>query len=333
MRLTVVIPCRDEGKYIAACLDSIVASGYPTDSMEIFVVDGTSTDSTRSIVRDYSQHYPCIRLINNPKRTIPAALNLGIREAHGDVICRVDAHSICGLSYFSKCVQALNDFRADVAGGILVVVPRENTLFGQAIAFVISNPIGVGDAHYRTNLTDKPRWVDTVPFGCYRRQIFDKIGHYDERMERSEDMDLHSRLRKAGYKILLVPDATSYYKARSNFREFVRHSFINGVWVTYPLRFGRFPFAPRHLVPLIFVLALLATTICAIAFRHAAWPLPALIVVYFLSLLYPSGKMTLHKNDLRYLPVTLLCFLGLHLSYGIGSLFGLINPLRRPRRA
>lgn len=323
--ISIIIPCRNEEKFIGICLDSIIANDYPKNKLEILVVDGMSEDGTREIIQRYAERYPFIKLLNNPRKIIPTAMNIGIRNAKGDIIMKIDAHSSYEKDYISKCLKYLNDYDADNVGGIWKIVPRDNTLLGKSIVLALSNPFGAGDAYYRIGGSKKPRWVDTAPFGCYRREIFNKIGIYDEDIARSEDVNINSKLRKAGGKILLVPEMVIYYYSRSDFKGFCKHNFDNGFWITYPLKFGRVLFSRRHIVPLVFVTGLISSAVLTFFFRLFLWLFLPISGSYLLANLYFSSRIASKEKDLRYLLLMPVIFASLHISYGLGSLWGLIK--------
>ncbi|MBI3334999.1 MAG: glycosyltransferase family 2 protein [Candidatus Portnoybacteria bacterium] len=221
IEVSIIIPCRNEENYIAQCLDSLAAQNYPKERLEVLVVDGLSEDGTRNKVKPYTKRYPFIKLLDNSSRIIPVAMNIGIKNAKGDVIMKMDAHASYPKDYVSKCVNALRQYDADNAGGMLITKPGGDTLQARAIALCLSHWFGVGSSPFRRqSQSKKPREVDTVAFGCYKKEVFKKIGLYNEHLERSSDMELNIRLKKAGGKILLVPDITAYYYADSTFTQF-----------------------------------------------------------------------------------------------------------------
>jgi len=308
IEVSVIIPCRDEERFVSKCLDSIIKQDYPKENLEVLVVDGKSEDRTKEIVKEYSQKYSFIRLLENPQKYTPFALNIGIKQAKGEIIMRMDAHAIYEKDYISKCLRYLDEYKADNVGGIWITVPRDNTFIGKAIALVLSHPFGAGNAYYRIGYSKEPRWVDTVPFGCYRKEIFKKIGFYNENLVRSQDMEFNLRLKKSGGKILLVPDIVSYYYPKSNLKDFFLHNFEDGVWVIYPLKFVKTPLQLRHYLPLIFVLTL-----------------PLSILPYILVSLFFSLKIAIKEKNSRLFFVMPLAFTTRHIGYGLGSVWGLIK--------
>jgi glycosyltransferase involved in cell wall biosynthesis len=329
--VSIVIPCRNERKFIGPCLDSILANNYPKDRMEILVVDGISEDGTRSVVEEYARRNPFIQLLGNPKKITPAALNIGIANAKGDVFMRMDAHARYHPDYMTKCIHALDHYRADDVGGIWNIVPRIDNLVGRAIVQTLSHPFGIGNSHYRLTATAGPRWVDTVPFFCSRREVFEKIGLFNERLVRSQDIEFKHRLRKAGGKILLMPDIVSIYYARSDLRSFCILNFNNGVWAILPFVYAPFmPVSTRHLVPLIFVLGLLATFGAALQWPAGAWAFALVAGSYALLNFAASIQIAWYKRDHRYFFVMPWVFALLHFGYGLGSLWGAIKLLVNP---
>lgn len=324
--VSIVMPCRNEERFIGQCLDSIINGDYPIDRLEILIGDGMSEDGTRTIIEKYIKDYPFIKLFDNPQKIAPVAQNIGIKNAVGEIIMIMDAHSNYRHDYISKCVKYLKEYNADDVGGIIITLPRDNSLFAKVIALVLSHPFGAGNAYFRIG-SKKPRPVDTVPYGCYQRNIFKKIGLFNEKIARGYEIDFNSRLKKADGKILLFPDIVVYYYVRSNFKDFLKHNFLNGFWITYKLQFVAEVFALRHLVPLVFMLSLMGSGILA-AFSPLFWQLFLLILsLYFFMNIFSSFKIARKGKNPKYLFISPLIFAALHISYGLGSIWGLIKLL------
>ena len=321
--VSVIIPCRNEQLFILRCLDSLIKQDYPKEKLEILVVDGVSEDGTREIVKRYIEKYPFIRLLDNPKKFTPFGLNIGIKEAKGEIIIRIDAHSVCEKDYISKCVKYLEEYKADNVGGVMKTLPGKDTLVARAIALSLSYPFGVGRAYFRIG-SKEPREVDTVLGGCYRKEIFEKIGYFNENLPRGQDMEFNIRLKRFGGKILLVPEIKSSYYARSDFKSFWHHSVIDGIKLIYPLKFGVVIFSWRHLVPLAFVLSLITFGLLAFFSLKFLW----FLGLYLLINLYFSAKISFAKNDFRYLFLVPIAFAMLHIGYGLGSVYGLLKLLK-----
>lgn len=306
--VSVIVPCLDEEKFISSCLESIIKNDYPKERLEILVVDGMSEDKTREIVRNYSKKYSFLKLLDNPKIITPSAMNIGIKNAKGEIIIKMDAHSIYEKDYISKCAEHLKESSADNVGGVLKAISSKNSLTARAIAISLSHFFGAGGSYFRTGI-DKPKDVDTVAFGCYWKKIFDKIGFFDERMAKTEDLELNFRLKKAGGKIMLFPDIKAlYYPSSDDLKDFFKHNFTDGVWTTYPLKFGFISGSWRHYIPLIFVLTL----------PLSIWP-------YIVVSLYFSAKIALKEKNLGLLVLMPLVFAARHIGYGLGSIWGIIK--------
>lgn len=329
--LSVICPIYNEEKYIAKCIDSILAQDYPQDDLEVIFVDGMSSDRTREIVADYTAKYPFIRLIDNPERIVPPAMNKGILASKGDVIMRLDAHSTYASNYFSVLVKALYDLGADNVGAVCKTDVLNKTPKTLAIKEVLSNKFGVGNSTFRTGI-DRVMEVDTVPFGCWRRDVFDKYGLYDVRLVRNQDIELNKRILRGGGKICIVPDTYCTYLARETFSALAKNNYGNGKWniltVFYTKQFDSLSI--RHFVPLTFVLSL----ILPVLFSFLFWPLSLLsalsLIAYTLLLGAISAKLSISKK--LHFGYLLASFVVLHVSYGWGSLVGLLSLPFQPKK-
>jgi len=317
--ISIIIPSRNEEKYIGKCLETILEQDYlhlrqgfggqAKENLEVLIIDGMSEDKTREIIKKFqitNSKFP-IRLLDNLKKFTNFALNIGVKESKGEIIMIMGAHAGYEKDYVSKCVKYLNEYDADNVGGAMKTRPAKKTIFARAIALVLSHPFGAGGSYFRTG-SAKPRWVDTVFGGCYKREVFDKIGLFNENLLRSQDMEFNLRLRRAGGKILLAPDIVSYYYPKSNLRDFFLHNIKDGIWAILPLKFVKIPFRLRHYIPLIFVLTL----------PLSIWP-------YVLLSLFFSLQIALKEKDFRLFFVMPAVFFCRHFGYGLGSVFGLLK--------
>jgi glycosyltransferase involved in cell wall biosynthesis len=325
--VSIIVPCFNEERFISVCLDSMIDNDYPKERMEILAVDGQSRDKTLDILQKYAQNHSFLKIINNPKKITPAALNLGIKNSNGEIIIKMDAHSIYQKDYISKCVKYLLEWEkqgAQNVGGVLKPLPAQDTIMAKAIAISLSSGFGAGSSIFRTG-TDKPVWADTAAFGCYRKETLIRLGLFDERMAQIEDFELNSRLRKAGGKILLAPDIVAYYYPSSyDSWSFFRHNFTDGFWTTYPIKFGFRSFSLRHLVPLVFVLSLFLSFAAGIFLFLPRILFDFIIISYILTNLIFSFKIAL-REGLKYFLIMPFVFAIRHIGYGLGSLWGLIR--------
>jgi len=323
--ISILIPCRNEGKFIGRCLDSIIVQNYPKEKLEVLIVDGMSEDETRKILKSYIQKLPYLKLQDNPKKITPTALNIGIEKSKGNFILRMDAHSECEKDYISKCLKYMKEFNADAVGGIIKTLPRNNTLTENLVCTALSHPFGVGKSFHKIG-SKKPQWVDTAFGVCYKREIFKEVGFFNEKLARGQDMEFSLRLKKAGFKTLLVPEIVSRYYPRSNFFSFIKTSVINGIWAVLPFKYTSImPVSWRHLIPLAFVSILIALGILSIFLQILVWPLLSAILLYSIFSIYFSFKIALKIKDIRYLFLMPIMFGLLHLGYGLGSLVGSVN--------
>ncbi|GAA2855305.1 hypothetical protein Acy02nite_73030 [Actinoplanes cyaneus] len=328
--VTVVIPCWNEARFVDAFLDSVKAQTYPPERMEILLVDAMSDDGTRAIVRDHALREPNIRLLDNPGRSRPAALNRGIAEARGDVIVRLDVHAEYEPDYLLKCVHGLlQNPEADNVGGVRRPLPRDDTALGRAIAVAGTDMFGAGGARYRTG-TGGPQWVDTVFGGCYRRAVFERVGVFHEDLDRAQDREFNHRLRASGGKILLLPDISSTYYARSDFREFCAWTFEAGYWPFRASRsVGRWIGSFRNLVPVGFVVALGVAAAASPRSRHARRAAAGIAGLYGAAALASAGRLARRHRDPALLVTLPIVFVTTHVLYGIGSICGALDPAAR----
>lgn len=324
--VSVVVPCRNEVRYIGPCLDSLLANDYPKDKMEILVIDGMSDDGTRGIVTAYAYQYSFIKLIDNPKKNATAAMNLGVKTAKGQTIAIIGSHATYTPTYLSQCENALTLYNVDNVGGIVKILPRSDTRVAKALTIILSHPFGSGAVHYRIG-AKQPKLVDTVFGGCYRREVFDQIGLFNEDLARSQDSDFNIRLRRAGGKILLDPKIECHYYVRSTLGEFTRHVFDDGRWSFYPLKFGSIAFYPRHLVPLAFVSSLGISLLLAPFFWFFQILFAGLAGLYVVCSLFFALQIAVKERDSKYVLLMVVVFGARHFAHGLGTLYGLLQVL------
>jgi glycosyltransferase involved in cell wall biosynthesis len=318
--VSVIIPCRNEVGWIRKCLESVAANDFPKDQLETLVLDGMSDDGTSAIVAEFAAAHPWVRLLENPRQTAPAALNIGIAAARGNVIMRMDAHNEYPPDYISKLTHWLEKSGADNVGGLWVTLPSGDTAMAKAIALGCSHPFGVGNAKYRVGAVE-PCEVDTVPFGCYRRDVFDRIGLFDEELVRNQDNEFNQRLRNAGGTILLIPEVVSYYHARGTLGKLWRMYYQYGYFNALVVRKIGSRINIRHWIPSLFVLALAVSGVLSPWYACMAWLFAAITAAYVIPLAVVS-VVTMIRHGI---PVGLslaLAFIAIHFGKGIGFLKG-----------
>ena len=324
MKLSVICPIYNEEKYIVAFLDSVLQQDFSRDDMEVLLVDGMSRDKTRLIISQYIDKYPFLRLLDNPERTAPCAMNVGIQEANGDVIIRLDAHALYPSNYFSTLVFKLYELNADNIGCILNTDVLNKTPKTLAIREVLSNRFGVGNSSFRTGVTSACE-VDTVPFGCWRREVFQKYGLYDKRLVRNQDIELNKRIKRGGGHIFIIPDISCTYLARETFKALAKNNYGNGKWNILTVYYTKYfsSLSVRHFIPLAFVLSLLLPIVLMLLFVWFGVLSLMALGAYLMTLSCVS--FTIWKTKRLNVFYLLMSFLTLHLSYGWGSLMGIFK--------
>lgn len=319
MKVSIVIPCRNEQKYIGLCLDSIIAQDYDKELLSVYVCDGESDDGTVDIIKSYAQKYSFIHYLNNPARTTPQALNLGLKIGNFDIRIILGAHAALAPDYVSKSVACFSiDEQIGCVGGIIENI-HENEI-SEAIGLAMSSPFGVGNAHFRT--AEKDGYVDTVAFGAYKNEVFEKIGFFDESLVRNQDDEFNYRVIKAGFKIWLSREIRCVYYVRASFNKLAQQYNQYGYWKVFVNKKHKAVTTVRQLVPFIWVSYL------ALAWLPALFYCPWLIVYLLGILLYlfvsllAAWKLT--KNSSTILRV-LRAFYTLHIYYGYGYFKGIVD--------
>jgi len=324
--VSVVVPCRNEAEHIGNVLDSILRSGYPDELLEVLVVDGLSDDGTREIVREYTVSHANVRMIDNPARYTAHGMNVGIRAAKGEIIIRVDSHAIYPPDYIATLVCYSQRLLADNVGPCLETVPGDSSRTAVAISRVLSNRFGVGNSAFRlaSSQADYAE-ADTVPFGCFRREVFERIGFFDEDLIRNQDNEFNERILAAGGSIYLIPSLKVRYFARKTYRDLWLMLFQYGYYGPMVDRKLKRRSQLRRYVPAAFIAAL-AVPLLAIPLE----PWVAIVSVATISAhsslnLGVSLAQTTREGDLRLAPYLFWGFVVAHLSYGVGYWFGLWN--------
>jgi succinoglycan biosynthesis protein ExoA len=292
--VSIVIPCYNEERTIRELLQAICAQTYPITGLEVVIADGSSTDNTRQVINDFKADNPQLKIsvVDNPKRIIPAGVNVAIRASHGEIIIRLDGHSKPYPEYVAKCVEALEQKLGDNVGGIWEIKPSRETSLAACIALAAAHPLGVGDAQYR--LGKQGGVVDTVPFGAFRRSLFDQLGGFNEELLTNEDYEFNTRIRKNGGVVWLDPSIRTIYLARGNLGELAKQYYRYGYWKLKMLR--RFPgtLRWRQALPPLFVGSLFILGIASI-FSPLALYLLAIEITLYLVILVVFGAIIARK--------------------------------------
>ena len=321
------MPVRNEEEYVRASLQSLVDQSYPASECEIIVVDGRSSDRTREIIEEIRTQNPQVRCLDNPAGIVPTAMNIGIRAARGEVIIRADGHNVYPRDYAANCVKYLEETGADNVGGPCLTVAADETFSARLVAAVLSSPFGVGNSKFRTR--SEEGFVDTVPFGAFRREIFDRVGMYNEKLVRNQDNELNARIRKAGGTIYLTPALTTRYHPVRSFMGLLKYAFKTSQWHIFTLRENKESMGLRHFAPAIFLVLLLLLLPASFASAIARSVLIGVMCVYLLTGFYFSLHSKTKSNGGVALiqPFASFCF---HVAYGAGTLVGLIYLFWQP---
>ncbi len=321
--LSVICPIYNEERYIRGCIESILAQDYPKDDLEVIFADGISTDRTREIVAEYTSKYPWIRLIDNPDRIVPPALNKAIEASHGDIIMRLDAHAEYPSNYFSRLVKALKEYNADNVGGVCITLPINDSPKAKAIAAVLSSKFGMGNSDFRVG-TKTVKQVDTVPFGCWPKDVFERIGYFDLDLIRNQDDEFNGRLTKAGGRIFLLPDVEIKYYARDTIGKVGKMFYQYGLFKPLVNKKLGSPATIRQFFPLLLVLGLVIGLGLSLLWKPFLWIYLSVLVLYLLLALIFSIKSS---RKIHQIIIQLMTYIVVHLSYGVGYLVGLIKLL------
>jgi glycosyltransferase involved in cell wall biosynthesis len=322
-KVSIIIPCRNEEKYIKKCLDSVLSTSYSKDNLEIIVVDGMSTDRTPDIVKQYISEFHFIHLLENKRKVVPVAMNIGIGRATGDIVIRLDAHAVYPRDYIATLVTWKSKLGAANIGTVMQTSVLNKNPKSIAIQKILSHKLGVGNGLFRTGV-DKPVEVDTVPFGCFDKDILIKVGGYDERLLRNQDIELNKRIKKIKGKIFLIPYSMCTYFARETWSALFRNNYKNGLWNIKTVYLTKLfsSLSLRHFIPLLFILSLTIPLILTPLFPHFCFLSFFVIIIYLIALSFSIVNMK--RNDTTFYHL-LITFIILHISYGLGSLVGLFN--------
>lgn len=318
------MPCYNEQQTIRLLLESIFHQTYPLKNIEVIIADGISTDRTRQAIQEFMWENPdlSVRVIDNPKRSIPAALNQALKATTGEYIVRLDAHSLPAQDYVARSVADLQAGLGDNVGGMWEIQPGSDEWQARSIARAAAHPLGAGDARYRVG--GRAQEVDTVPFGAFNRSLIERIGLFDETLLTNEDYEFNTRIRQAGGKIWFDPEIKSQYIARRNLGELARQYWRYGFWKVKMLR--RFPesFRWRQLAGL-FVLSFPVLGLLGIWFNWAAWLLLVEIGLYLLALFFVGLQLSIQHRDLAMLWGVPLAIATMHFSWGTAFIWSMIS--------
>ncbi len=317
-RVSIIIPCRNEVAHITSCVCSILEQEPPPGGFEVIVADGMSDDGTREILTRLKESDGRLRLVDNPGRTVPVGLNIAIRIARGKIIIRMDAHTEYASDYICQCQKILEMTGADNVGG--PARTKSESYVQRAICAAYHSPFSVGGARFHN--IDYEGYVDTVPYGCWHREIFDRIGFFDEELVRNQDDEFNLRIARVGGKIWQSPEIQSWYMPRHTLRRLFQQYLQYGYWKVRVIQKHKYPASIRHLIPACFVFLLMLLPLLSFKWPIAGWGWLGLVGTYTI-VNQTVSVLTLVRNGWKILPILPIVFGCFHFAYGWGFLHGI----------
>lgn len=323
MLVSIVITALNEEKYLPGLFDTILAQVYDHSKIEIIFADSNSTDSTYDLMAKFQEEYKDqffkIAILKNYQGSQASGFNLCVNHSSGDVILKIDAHSTITTNFVSENVKTINRGEA-ICGGKRPTICLDSSNFSQTLHLLEESIFGSSIANYRKQ--DKEMYVNSIFHGMYKKEVFEVCGLVNENLGRTEDNEFHYRVRMAGYKIKYNPDIVSYQYIRPTLKSMIRQKYLNGYWIGLTSHVVPKCFSLHHFIPLVFVLSILFFATLGI---YSFYPLILLLSTYFLMV----GSITLFNlftKEFRWThPLLFLLIPSIHISYGIGTLIGLIK--------
>lgn len=320
--VSIIIPVRNEAKYLRMCLDSIQAQTYDHSRIEVLIVNGKSVDETEEIAKEFQLESDLtVRILQNNAGNTPCGLNMGYRNARGDYLLHFIGHASMPPDFIEKDVRYLKENQADAVGGLVISTCGEEKTIPKAIGYALNTPFGLGGVTARTGT--KPGYIDNPSFGCYRRELFDRYGYIDERLTRNQDYEYNQRITSCGAKIFFTPEIKSYYFNRPSYKSLWREYFNAAKWRTFMI--GRFVRAVmlRHLAPPALVIASIVLAVMSFTTDWAIYPLSAMLALYTLVAVVSTVDLGV-KKGFKYMPAAFLSYYVIHFAYGLGFIWGFL---------
>ncbi len=319
LTFSIILPIRNEKKYIVDTIQSILDQSYPNEKIEILIADGNSTDGTKQIIDRYAQNYSNIYIISNPEKIVSTGFNRALTKAKGDFIVRIDGHCQIPSEYLQRCYELFSSKDADIVGGILETI--SSGTIGSAISIVQSSIFGVGNVKFRNIGYINGGYVDTLAFGVHKRDVFEKVGGYDEVMINNQDDEFNIRVQQNGMKIWMDQSLVIKYHSRLTYKKLLKQYFNYGLYKIRGMQKRKKIFSIRSLIPSIFILILLASIIFDIFYKERLFSFNIIFFYLIANILFSVYNSKSIKNSI---------FIGfgyivVHFSYGFGFLIGMIK--------
>jgi glycosyltransferase involved in cell wall biosynthesis len=323
MLVSFIIVALNAGDKLNNLIQDIKKQEYEHKEIEIIFVDGNSNDNTKEVMNNFAESnhdFNRVRILDNPKKILPCGWNIALKESKGDVILRVDAHSYIPTNFISKNVERIQEGEK-IVGGHRISIIDEKSSWQKTLLIAETSLFGSGIASYRR--TREKKYVSTLAHAAYSREVFELVGGYDERLARTEDNEIHYRMKGAGFKFLLDPEIQSFHHARNTFTKMCKQKIMNGYWIGLTLGVSPKCFSVYHFVPLLFVLAILSAS--CISILGMRLPIIMLSSLYCLFSIFNTFTSIMKKRfEISYILLPLLFFI-LHIYYGLGTLIGIIK--------
>jgi len=327
LNISFVVIALNAAGTLDALFDCLTKQTYPHDRIEVILVDGISEDETKKKMisfQDSNHDFKRVIVLDNPGKTLPCGWNVALDNVQGDAVLRVDAHTIFTDSFIEYNVRDLNKGE-NICGGKVVSIPAEKTKWSITLNEAENSMFGGSFATFRR--AEKPQYVSTAAFAIYRKEVFDKVGRFNEQLTRTEDNEMHYRMKQAGYKFYYDPEIVSYRKTRSSLGKLLKQKYLNGYWIGRTMSVEPRCFSLYHFVPLAFVLAIITATVMAIA--GFVWVCILLWCAYVAVNIIMTSMTVIGCKDRNICFICLpILFLLLHVWYGAGTIAGLFDIVR-----
>ena len=325
--VTAVIPCYQEREFIRSCLVSVLAFELPPAiTLEVLVLDGMSTDGTRAIVSSMAEDDGRVRLVDNPGRIQSSAMNRGIAEAKGEYIVRLDAHATYPRDYLRLCLETAERTGADNVGGVVRTLQRGDSYQAAVTQALTTHRFGVGNSGFRVGTPEGE--ADTVPYGCFRRDVFDRVGLFDERLVRAQDYEMNRRIRHYGGRVWLNPAVVLDYYQQSTLANFYRKQFVyEAPYNAYLWYVAPYAFAPRHAVTAVFAAGVVGGMVLAPVSTIIRVIFALVLGLYFMLSVLSAIQQAVRYRRFWHVVVLPPCFFLYHFGHGAGVWCGALRLL------
>ena len=325
--VSIVVPCRNEEGFIADCIASMLAFDLPEHiQIEVLVLDGLSEDQTVIKLRSIMEKDARVKLFTNPGKIQSTAINIAVKEAQGEWILRLDAHSTYPQNYLKLCYETMLQTGADNVGGIVISTARNNRYGANLVQAITTHKFGVGNSGFRTGM--KAGAADTVPYGFFRKSIFDTIGLFDERLVRAQDYEFNCRIINSGGTVWLNPEIQVVYYNQPTLWLFLKKQLLHEApYNAYMWYLAPYTFAFRHAITAVFATGVIGGLLLSyLSPLVKGFFLGTMVLYFFLGVLSAFQQSLRYRKFLHLITLPLSFFL-YHFIHGVGVLYGLFTLL------